>query len=138
SCALIWRAWVRGSMPMTRRSPSVIGEAQAIIRIVLVLPAPFGPRKPNDSAGCTSKLMASTAVNAAKRFVRSRAWTREALLLMGLVILDRCRRPFSSHRDPCRCSAGLPCVAGLQAQDVRIGLGSQLVGRAGQRGEGAP
>ena len=59
---LIWRAWVRGSMPMTVRSPSVTGELQAIIRIVLVLPAPFGPRKPNAFPGRTSKSTASTAV----------------------------------------------------------------------------
>ena len=40
---------VAGSMPMTSRTPPVIGETQPIIRIVEVLPAPFGPRKPNDS-----------------------------------------------------------------------------------------
>ena len=31
--------------------PSLTGETQPIIRIVEVLPAPFGPRKPNDLAG---------------------------------------------------------------------------------------
>ena len=36
---------------MTLSSPSVTGEEQAIIRIVDVLPAPFGPRKPNASPG---------------------------------------------------------------------------------------
>ena len=51
----------------------MIGETQAIIRIVLVFPAPFGPRKPNDSPGATSKSMASTAVKPPKRFVRARA-----------------------------------------------------------------
>ena len=35
----------------------------AIIRIVVVLPAPFGPRKPWISPGCTSRLTPSTAVN---------------------------------------------------------------------------
>ena len=53
-------------MPMTRRSPSVTGETQPIIRIVEVLPAPLGPRNPNDSPGATSKSMASTAVNVAE------------------------------------------------------------------------
>ena len=52
------------------------GETQPIIRIVEVLPAPFGPRKPKDSPGATSKSIASTAVNAANRFVRPRAWIR--------------------------------------------------------------
>ena len=36
-------------MPITVSVPFVIGETQPIIRIVEVLPAPFGPRKPNDS-----------------------------------------------------------------------------------------
>ena len=40
-----------GFMPSTLSSPAVIGETQPIIRIVEVLPAPFGPRKPNDSPG---------------------------------------------------------------------------------------
>ena len=31
--------------------PAVTGETQPIIRIVEVLPAPFGPRKPNASPG---------------------------------------------------------------------------------------
>ncbi len=53
-----------GSMPSTVSVPSDAGETQPIIRIVEVLPAPFGPRKPNASAGATSKSIASTAVNA--------------------------------------------------------------------------
>ena len=55
-------------------SPSVIGETHPIIRIVEVLPAPFGPRNPNDSPGATSKSMASTAVKSPNRLVRPRAW----------------------------------------------------------------
>ena len=57
--------------------PPVIGETQPIIRIVEVLPAPFGPRKPNDSPGATSKSIASTAVNSPNRLVRPRAWMSE-------------------------------------------------------------
>ena len=53
------------------------GETQPIIRIVEVLPAPLGPRKPNDSPGATSKSMASTAVNSPNRLVRPRAWMSE-------------------------------------------------------------
>ena len=49
-------------MPITVSSPSLIGELHAIIRIVLVLPAPFGPRKPNALPGRTSKSTPSTAV----------------------------------------------------------------------------
>ena len=65
---------VAGSMPMTASVPPSIGETQPIIRIVEVLPAPFGPRNPNDSPGATSKSMASTAVKSPKRLVRPRAW----------------------------------------------------------------
>ena len=75
SRALIALACVRGSMPNTRSSPSVTGDAHPIIRIVDVLPAPLGPRKPNASPARTSKSMPSTAVKAANRFVRRRART---------------------------------------------------------------
>ena len=50
-----------GSMPSTDSSPPVTGETQAIMRIVVVLPAPFGPRKPNTSPRRTSKSTPSTA-----------------------------------------------------------------------------
>ena len=66
-------------MPSTWSVPLVTGETQAIIRIALVFPAPFGPRKPKDSPGATSKSMASTAVRPPKRFVSARAWIRELL-----------------------------------------------------------
>ena len=79
---MICAAWVRGSIPITVRSPSVTGLAQAIIRIVLVLPAPFGPRNPNASAVRTSKSTAFTAVNPPKRFV-SRARMDEDLVGWG-------------------------------------------------------
>src|SRR5262245_5102394 len=57
-----------------RNVPPDIGETQPIIRIVEVLPAPLGPRKPNDSPRATSKSMASTAVNSPNRLVSPRAW----------------------------------------------------------------
>ena len=40
------------------------------MRIAVVLPAPFAPRKPNTSPWPTSKVIASTAVNVPKRRVR--------------------------------------------------------------------
>src|SRR3977135_160777 len=43
------------------------------MRIVDVLPAPFGPRKPKASPRDTSKSTPSTAVNSPKRLVRPRA-----------------------------------------------------------------
>src|SRR5436190_4482940 len=66
-----------GSMSRTRSVPAVTGETQPIIRIVEVLPAPFGPRKPNASPRATSKSIASTAVISPNFFVSPRAWISE-------------------------------------------------------------
>ena len=49
-----------------RSSPEVTGETAAIIRIVEDLPAPLGPRKPNDSPRRTSMSMPLTASNVPK------------------------------------------------------------------------
>src|SRR3954454_3570610 len=43
--------------------PDVAGVRPTITRIVVVLPAPFGPRKPVTVPGTQLKLMLSTAVN---------------------------------------------------------------------------
>ena len=40
-----------------------------MIRIVVVLPAPFAPRKPRIPPGCTVKLTPSSAWTSPKRFV---------------------------------------------------------------------
>ena len=45
------------------------------MRIVELLPAPFGPRKPNASPCWTSKSIASTAVKSPKRLTSPRACT---------------------------------------------------------------
>src|SRR5947199_1060982 len=74
----------RGSMPRTVSSPSVMGETQPIMRMVELLPAPFGPRKPNDSPRWTSKSMLSTAVSVPNCFTRPRAW------INGVPALTRC------------------------------------------------
>ena len=63
-----------GRGPRIRSVPSVTGDTHAIIRIVLVLPAPLGPRKPKLSPARRRSRCASTAVNDPKRFVRPRAW----------------------------------------------------------------
>src|SRR5260221_3265567 len=62
-----------GSSPSTDSSPPVTGDTQPIVRIVDVLPGPFGPRNPNASPGATSKSIESTAVNVPNRLVRFRA-----------------------------------------------------------------
>jgi len=50
-------------LPFTVTLPEVGFSNPAIIRSVVVLPAPFGPRKPWISPGCTSRVTPSTAVN---------------------------------------------------------------------------
>src|SRR5512144_2720890 len=62
------------------RSPSTVTEpasgfkAPTIMRIVVVLPAPFGPRRPNASPRGMSKETPSTATVAPNAFRRSRTW----------------------------------------------------------------
>src|SRR4051812_39032035 len=63
-----------GSRPRMRSVPPVGGETQPIMRIVELLPAPFGPRKPNASPRWTSKSTPSTAVSSPKSLRRPRAW----------------------------------------------------------------
>ena len=70
-------------MPSTRSTPAEGGDTQPIIRIAVVLPAPLGPRNPNASPAATSKSMPSTAVMAANRLVRPRAWMSERVGLFG-------------------------------------------------------
>ena len=67
-----------GSRPRMDNSPPVRGDTQAIIRIVDDLPAPFGPRNPNDSPRATSRSMPATASTSGPAFTgkllrRSRA-----------------------------------------------------------------
>src|ERR1700682_1242183 len=94
---------IEGSMPNTSSVPEGTGETQPIMRMVDVLPAPLGPRKPNVSPAPTSKSIPSTAVRALKRLVRPRASIRtEPLvsLLMGAVedISARSRRSRAGRR----------------------------------------
>ncbi len=49
------------SWPAMVTVPLVLDSVVVRIEIVVVLPAPFGPRKANSSPGMTSKLMSSTA-----------------------------------------------------------------------------
>src|SRR5215471_12518650 len=58
------------SKPATFALPSEGGRKQVRMRIVVVFPAPFGPRKPTIWPFSTSKEMLSTATVRAYRFVR--------------------------------------------------------------------
>src|SRR5205809_453514 len=75
SCARMSAPFFTGSSPSTRSMPPLGGDTQPIIRIVELLPAPFGPRKPNASPCCTSKSIPSTATRSSKRLISPRAWT---------------------------------------------------------------
>src|SRR5687767_303234 len=57
------------SMPPIRTVPDVGRSIPAIIRSVVVLPAPFGPRNPNSSPFGTTRSSESTAVKEPYRFV---------------------------------------------------------------------
>src|SRR5688500_7094494 len=61
--------------PGAIRAPALGGAVHAIIRIVVVLPAPFGPRKPKHWRSATSKSMPRTAVTSPYRLTRPRAST---------------------------------------------------------------
>ena len=65
-----------GSNPRIDNSPPVRGDTHAIIRIVDDLPAPLGPRNPNDSPRATVRSMPLTAATSlppltGKTFCRS-------------------------------------------------------------------
>src|SRR5260370_14364828 len=61
----------RTSRPATEAVPDVGGRKHVSMRIVVVLPAPFGPRKPTICPFSTSNEMWSTAVVRAYFFVSS-------------------------------------------------------------------
>src|SRR4051794_4521730 len=62
----------RTSTPPTVTLPLVGNERPATTRIDVVLPAPFGPRKPNTSPRSTVSDRSSTAVKSPYFFVRER------------------------------------------------------------------
>src|SRR4030095_908375 len=75
----------------------------AIIRIVVVFPAPLGPRKPWISPGATSRVTPSTAVKDPYFLTRSRTW----IIGSSDVLL-------ASRAGP----AGRPSAASLRERDL--------------------
>src|SRR5271156_4567423 len=67
-----------GSIPSTLSVPPLSGLMHEIIRMVDVLPAPFGPRKPNDSPLAMLKSTPSTATKSPKRLTSPCASTMAA------------------------------------------------------------
>src|SRR5208282_3234302 len=86
---LIDSAWVSTSKPPTFPLPAVGNRRPQSIRMVVDLPAPFGPRKPNISPFFTCMLMLSTATKAPK--VRLRSLTSTAHSVADMVCLPVCR-----------------------------------------------
>ena len=62
------------SKPSISMRPPVGGRKPVSMRMVVVLPAPLGPRKPTISRGATSKEMSFTAMWPANRLVRWETW----------------------------------------------------------------
>src|SRR5262245_9783008 len=70
------------SRPATRTRPEVAAVYPAIIRMVVVLPAPFGPRKPTISPFATSKERSWMMVRVPYRLeTDSREITADALMM---------------------------------------------------------
>src|SRR5512141_3183609 len=59
-------------MSSTRAVPDVGSDKPSSIRMVVVLPAPFGPKRPNTSPGRTLRSSLSTAVKSPYFLVRAR------------------------------------------------------------------
>src|SRR6185295_2966545 len=69
----------------TRSSPAVGGVKQVTILMVVVLPAPFGPRRPRHSPGLTRKSSASTTRRVPYSLLRPRASTMASLATRGIL-----------------------------------------------------
>src|SRR5215470_17033634 len=76
---------VRMSRPTTEPLPAVGRTSPVSILIVVVFPAPFGPRKPNTSPRRTLNVTASTAVKAAYCRVRPETSTAAVVLSGNMV-----------------------------------------------------
>ncbi len=57
----ISRAWRSRSCPAIRTTPDVFANVVVRMEMVVVFPAPFGPRNAKNSPGYTSKVIPSTA-----------------------------------------------------------------------------
>ena len=90
-------------------SPPERGDTPPIMRIVEVLPAPFGPRKPNASPGATSKSMPSTATKSPNLLV-SRGHGSAARGSSGLGIDGIVSDPSRMPPMRARCFAASPCA----------------------------
>ena len=101
------RCWAYGR-PLTVTVPRVGRSSPTIIRIVVDLPAPFGPRKPVTLPGWTVNETLSTAVVIPYRLVRP--W---ASIMAGVLRVDGCLRVQARARStPGGTLARLICGSG--------------------------
>src|SRR5258705_8748378 len=108
------------SWPSMTTRPAVGLSSPAMMRMVVVLPAPFGPRKPWISPLGTSKLTPSTAVNDPYFLTRPSTWIMD--------LLPPRRRPTAAPTRvaPWNGDFERPEVGGLAAHEDRNGVGPEL------------
>src|ERR1022692_2908580 len=85
-------AWALIENPATRAPPEEGGNSVVSILIVVVLPAPLEPSKPNTSPTSTERDTASTAVNAPKLRVSALISRTMSLILRKPTRLGRANR----------------------------------------------
>ena len=86
-----------GTWPSTRASPPVGWSRPESILSVVVLPAPFGPRKPTRSPGAISNEMPSTARTSRVRR-RTRLFVGSFQPLVALGDLEDLEQPVDAYR----------------------------------------
>src|SRR5256886_15394709 len=79
----ILSCWVASSQPATRAVPPLGGSNVASMRRVVVLPAPFGPRKPKISPRLTSRSTPATASTCRRRDLKTRRRPRVSITASG-------------------------------------------------------
>src|SRR5665213_1298417 len=91
------------SMPLMCTVPAVGRRIPAIMRSVVVLPAPLGPRKPNSCPCGTSRLIASTAVKVPYFFVNAFNWIMGSASGRSVMRSRRGSVPFRFERPIAEC-----------------------------------
>ena len=114
-----------GSIPSTLSVPALSGLIHEIIRMVEVLPAPLGPRKPNDSPLAMLKSTPSTATKSPKRLTSPCAST------MGDVVAAACDAPVPVGSESGASVIGEECDV-IVRERYRAAPGRYATGRAGR------
>src|SRR5579872_1780037 len=106
---------VRRSAPAIVAVPPVGSSSVESIRRVVVLPAPFGPRKPKISPAWTSRSMPATASTDPLRDLKTRRRPRTEITAGAVIATGILDKPTGARRPglagPIELSHPLPCVA---------------------------